>query len=380
MHRALNALKKNENPNEAETEKRMSKILTIDIGAGTMDVLYLDTESELHFKAVVLSPVRTIAERIRTASGRLLILGGEMGGGAVSQAIKQRAQTETVLISEAASKTLSHDPDRVRGLGLEVIEEAQAQDLVDAGGHRVLTLSDLELERIQGIVEGFGVPFEMDVVGVCVQDHGVAPKGVSRLDYRHNHFCPVLDQSPRPDALLYRGDEVPLDMNRLCTLRDSALKLPSSSVYIMDSGMAAILGATLDARVRACGPAIVLDVATSHTVAACFEGDELCSFVEYHTKDIRTERMDSLLKELADGQIQHQQILAEGGHGAYTRRALGLDSIEIILSTGPRRSMLAGSSHPIQLGAPLGDNMMTGTVGLFEAIRRREGWSEIPYD
>ena len=90
--------------------------------------------------------------------------------------------------------------------------------------------------------------------------------------------------------------------------------------------------------------------------------------------------MDSLLKELADGQIQHQQILAEGGHGAYTRRALGFDSIEIILSTGPRRSMLAGSSHPIQLGAPLGDNMMTGTVGLLEAIRRREGWSEIPYD
>jgi len=42
--------------------------------------------------------------------------------------------------------------------------------------------------------------------------------------------------------------------------------------------------------------------------------------------------------------------------------------------------MLAGSSHPIQLGAPLGDNMMTGTVGLLEAIRRREGWSEIPYD
>jgi uncharacterized protein (DUF1786 family) len=89
-----------------------------------------------------------------------------MGGVLYQQAIKQRAQTETVLISEAASKTLSHDPDRVRGLGLEVIEEAQAQDLVDAGGHRVLTLSDLELERIQGIVEGFGVPFEMDVVGV----------------------------------------------------------------------------------------------------------------------------------------------------------------------------------------------------------------------
>jgi len=31
------------------------------------------------------------------------------------------------------------------------------------------------------------------------------------------------------------------------------------------------------------------------------------------------------------------------------------------------------------LGAPLGDNMMTGTVGVLEAIRRRKGLQAFSY-
>ncbi len=350
----------------------MSRVLTVDIGAGTMDILYLDTESDQHYKAVVRSPVRTTAERVLAAKGPLLIVGGEMGGGAVSQAIRERAVDGEVLISEAAAATISHNPDAVRRNGLTIVDEEQAQVLARSGGYTTVTLADLELDRIRGIVEGFGVDYEFDVVGVCVQDHGVAPPGVSHLDYRHNHYRPILDANPTPDALLYSGDEVPGDMSRLSYVRDVARNLPTSSIYIMDSGMAAILGATLDVQVRASERALVLDVATSHTVAAAFEGNELCAFVEYHTKDITVERIDALLRELADGEVEHAQILAEGGHGAYTRRALGFDSVDIILSTGPRRELLAGSSHTIVPGAPLGDNMMTGTVGLLEAIRRRK--------
>ncbi len=355
----------------------MSRILSIDIGAGTMDVLYFDTASELHYKAVVRSPVRTIAERVRTAPGRLLVVGSEMGGGAVSAALKQRAITEEVLISQAAAATLSHDLDRVGALGLEVIDDERSDELLLAGEHTPIALADLELERIERIVDGFGVAFDFDVIGVCVQDHGVAPVGVSHLDYRHNHYRPILDAQPTPDALLYRAEEVPEDMSRLLAVRDTARQMPGRSIYIMDSGMAAILGATLDARVRGRRNAIVLDVATSHTVAACFAGDELCAFVEYHTKDIELQRMNSLLRELAEGELSHEQVLAEGGHGAYTRRAIGFGNVEIILSTGPRRALLDGSSLPIVPGAPLGDNMMTGTAGLLEAIRRREGWGEL---
>jgi uncharacterized protein (DUF1786 family) len=357
----------------------MSRILTIDVGAGTMDVLYFDTESELHYKAVVSSPVRTTAERILNARGKLLIVGGEMGGGAVSMALKQRATDDEVLISETAAMTLSHDLNKVRDMGLVVIPAEQARNLEADDNYTSIDLSDLELERIKSIVTGFGVAFDFDVVGICVQDHGVAPPNTSHLDYRHNHFRAILDAQPTPDALLYHADEVPEDMSRLRSVCNVAREFPSPSIYIMDSGMAAILGATLDPRVRNCTHSIVLDVATSHTVAASFIGDELCGFVEYHTKDIKLDRVDLLLQELANGELEHAQILAEGGHGAYTRRSPGFESVEIILATGPRRALIAGSSHDIVFGAPLGDNMMTGTLGLIEAISRREGWENMTY-
>jgi len=77
--------------------------------------------------------------------------------------------------------------------------------------------------------------------------------------------------------------------------------------------------------------------------------------------------------DLADGRLLHSQVIAEGGHGAYIRKALGLEAIELIVATGPKRRLVANSKLPITFGAPLGDNMMTGTAGLLEAIKRRKG-------
>jgi len=121
------------------------------------------------------------------------------------------------------------------------------------------------------------------------------------------------------------------------------------------------------------------DILISGTVGAALQDGELCAFFEYHTKDIALARFETLVRELADGSLEHARILAEGGHGAYTRRALGFEQVEIILATGPKRSLIRGSSLPIALGAPLGDNMMTGTVGLLEAIRRRKGLEPMDY-
>ena len=58
----------------------MSRFLLLDIGAGTMDVLFYDDVSRKHFKAVVKSPVRTVAEKAAGLSGNLLVTGTEMGG------------------------------------------------------------------------------------------------------------------------------------------------------------------------------------------------------------------------------------------------------------------------------------------------------------
>jgi uncharacterized protein (DUF1786 family) len=123
----------------------------------------------------------------------------------------------------------------------------------------------------------------------------------------------------------------------------------------------------------------VLDIATSHTVGAALAGEEIAGFFEYHTQDITLEKLEDLLRNLADGKLSHQQILSEGGHGAFLRQAVSFSAIETIVATGPKRKLLAQSKLPVEFGAPWGDNMMTGTVGLLEALRRHKGLEPITY-
>jgi len=262
----------------------------------------------------------------------------------------------------------------VRSMGIKVISDAEAEALRDDQGLSHLRIGDLDIDRLRQLLQGLGVPFSFDVAGICAQDHGIPPEGVSHLDYRHSFFKARLDETPYPQALLYRNDEVPPTFNRLTSLAKSAKAL----LYLMDSGMAAILGAVLDPVTSRHERVLTLDMATSHTVGAALEQGQICGFFEYHTRDITIERLETLLRQLADGNLDHAVILQEGGHGAYLRKSFGFRAAEIIVATGPKRGMLRRSRLPIVFGAPLGDNMMTGTAGMLEAIRRRKGLEPLP--
>jgi uncharacterized protein (DUF1786 family) len=357
----------------------MHKFLMIDIGAGTMDILYYDAETDLHYKAVVKSPVRYLAERAGRSTGNLLVVGSEMGGGPITQALIARAKAAEVVISVSAAATLNHDLDKVRSWGIKVVENERAEDLRRTQSHTVITLGDLDPARLEQIVKSFGVPFEFDAVAICAQDHGVPPPRISHLDFRHNLFKDRLADNPYPHTLLYSDKEVPDTMNRLKSIAQSALKLPAAEIYVMDSGMAAILGASMDSLAQGKKPVLLLDIATSHTVGAAMAGEEIAGFFEYHTQDITLEKLETLLHDLAEGKLSHRQILAEGGHGAFLLQAVGFSAIEVIIATGPKRKLVAKSRLPIQFGSPWGDNMMTGTVGLLEALRRRKDLRPIVY-
>jgi len=357
----------------------MSQFLMVDIGAGTMDVLWYDTEAELHYKAVVKSPVRYLAEKAAELSGNLLISGTEMGGGPITTVLKKRAKMAEVLMSASAAASLHHNPALVRSWGIDIVEDTKIENLRRQENYSHLVLGDLEVERLRQIVESFGVPFRFDAVAICAQDHGVPPAGISHLDYRHNLFKSRLQEKPYPHVLLYRNDEIPRAMNRLSSIAQTAGAIPTEEIYVMDSGMAAILGGSMDVLARNKERVIILDVATSHTVAAAVLGDEVAGFFEYHTADITLDRLEALLVELCDGKIEHGRILNEGGHGAYLRTAIGFKDVDAIIATGPKRRLVESSRFPIAFGAPLGDNMMTGTVGLLEALRRRKGLEPISY-
>lgn len=351
----------------------------LDVGAGTLDILYFDTDSNLHYKAVVRSPVRVMADDIRQTTGNLVVTGGEMGGGPVSQALIERARSAEVVMSHTAAATIHHDLQRVANHGIRVVETAEAEQLKSDSRFSHIRAGDLQLDRIKHLVQGFGVPFEFDAVAVCAQDHGAAPPGVSHLDFRHRMFTKVLDANPAPQALLYRSDQVPREMNRLSTIAKDAGALPTDRIYVMDSGMAAILGASKDMLAEKRDRILVLDIATSHTVGAALMGGRLYGFFEYHTKDVTAGRLDQLLKDLPDGRLSHEQILGEGGHGAYCHDSFGYDNVELILATGPKRRLAIDSTLTLVFGAPWGDNMMTGTVGLLEAVRQREALAPIAF-
>lgn len=358
----------------------MARYLMLDIGAGTLDMLYVDTKADLHYKAVIRSPVRVLADAIRCSPGDLLVTGGEMGGGPVSQALIERAGTHTVAMSGESAATIHHDPRRVAAHGIRIVDADEARRLERDTGYARIHTADIQPDRLRRIVEGFGVPFEFDAVAVCAQDHGVAPPDVSHLDFRHNLFTAALAEDPTPQALLYEARRVPAAMNRLTTIaRDTRDHLPTGKVYVMDSGMAAILGTAMDIRAAGDQPVLVLDIATSHTVGAAMQAGTLCGFFEYHTKDVRAPLLDRLLRDLAEGRLSHAKVLADGGHGAYIRRPVGFDTVSRILATGPKRRLAADCRLPITFGAPWGDNMMTGTVGLLEAVRQREGAPPITY-
>lgn len=351
----------------------MNRFLMVDIGAGTMDILFFDMASGLHYKAVVKSPVLTIAEKADDLPGHLLITGVEMGGGRLSELLKRRTQDAEVVMSASAAATIHHNPERVRSLGIHVVEDAEAEFLKAKKKYNHLHLADLDITHLERIVRGFGVPFSFESIGICAQDHGVPPEGVSHLDYRHRLFKTRLDESPFPHVLLYGKEDIPHTFNRLTSIAKCAEGIPCEEIYVMDSSMAAILGASLDSQSAGNRKMLVMDIATSHTVGAALKDGEIAGFFEYHTRDITLPRLENLLKDLADGEIQHEKILEEGGHGAYFRKAIGFQKTDTIIATGPKRSMLKNSKLPIRLGAPLGDNMMTGTVGVFEAIRRVKG-------
>ena len=357
----------------------MSKFLMIDVGAGTMDILHYDTDTDLHYKTVVKSPVRSLAEKVDRTIGDLLVLGNEMGGGPITQVLIERAKMTAVVMSVSSAATLNHDLEKVKSWGIKLVEDDEAQELKKDKNYTAITLGDLELQRLEQIVKSFGVPFEFDAVAICAQDHGVPPPGVSHLDFRHNLFQECLTDNPYPHSLLYRDRDVPHTMNRLKSIARNALKLPAAEIYVMDSGMAAILGASMDRLAPEGKPVLLLDIATSHTVGAAVTGKELAGFFEYHTQDITLEKLENLLHDLAEGQLSHRQILAEGGHGAFLRRAVGFNAVATIIATGPKRKLVARSNLPIQFGAPWGDNMMTGTVGLLEALRRRYNLKPIVY-
>src|SRR3990172_5376285 len=100
------------------------RILAIDIGTGTQDVLLFDSEAVLEncVQMVLPSPTQIVAKRVEaaTAARRDVLLGGvTMGGGPNSWAVERHLSAGLrVFATPDAARTFNDDLEEVREMGV----------------------------------------------------------------------------------------------------------------------------------------------------------------------------------------------------------------------------------------------------------------------
>ncbi len=354
------------------------KILALDIGAGTEDVLlYDDGKKSLEncVKMVLPSPSQVFAAKVREATRLykdLFISGDIIGGGAFAFALRDHIEKGLrVVMTENAAYTVRNDLGEVRELGIEVVSgENEPKDFTGI----TFRIEEVNLRKLEVFLKDFNEsPSDVDVVAVAVQDHGVFPKGMSNRRFRIQKMKELLKDSPKPETLAFREDEIPSHFLRMKSAAlASRRQLPRAKVLLMDTSPAAILGCLKDPVVEKADPLLAVNVGNGHTMAAIISDGKIAGVMEHHTRLLTPQKIERLLVNFADGKLTDEEVFKDKGHGLFfLAKPPSFSKIEKVAATGPNRNILAKTSLPVHFAAPAGDVMMTGPIGLVEAAKSK---------
>ena len=356
------------------------KILTVDVGTGTQDIFLYDSRLDLEngFKLVVPSPTMIVHRRLREATrlGQpVLLTGVTMGGGPSAWAAEDhiRAGLEIYATPDAA-RSFNDDLDVGKEMGVRLVSEDEAKKLPDLVQR--LELRDFDLDAITRALAQFGVGLEdLSAVGVAVFDHGNSPPGYSDRQFRFDYLNLRICTENRLSAFAYRAEDVPPIMTRLQAVVQSAKQkahpaLERAPLIVMDTAPAAILGATFDLQVKAHSRIMVVNIGNFHTLAFRLGPSGIEGVFEHHNGLINQTQLENLLRALADGLLAHVDVFGDHGHGAliYEPTPLSLEDSDFgVVVTGPRRSLMRGSSLRPYFAVPFGDMMIAGCFGILAA-------------
>jgi uncharacterized protein (DUF1786 family) len=354
------------------------KILALDIGAGTEDVLLYDDKKksvENCVKMVLPSPSQVFAEKVREATRLykdVLIEGDIIGGGAFAHALRNHVKKGLrVIMTENAAYTVRNVLTEVRDLGIVVTTEENG---LRSFKGETLAVEEVNLALLQDFLSEFDETLsDVDVVAIAVQDHGVFSKGTSNRRFRIQKMKELLKGNPRPENLAFAEKEIPSYFLRMKSAAlASRRQLPGAKVLLMDTAPAAILGCLKDPVVEQTNPVLAVNVGNGHTMAAIISEGDIVGVVEHHTRLLYPQKIEQLLISFGDGKLGDEEVFKDNGHGMFfLKELLGFSKIEKIAATGPNRNILAKTNLPVHFAAPAGDVMMTGPIGLVEATKRK---------
>lgn len=346
------------------------RILAIDMGTGTQDILVFDSDNhvENNVKLVVPSATEIAARRIRAAhkARRAVVLTGTVaGGGPCSWALEAHLKDGgNAFATPEAAQTIDDDLARVEELGVTLISEDEA---LRTDGERV-ELHDLDLDALRAALAKFEVPGDFDGFALGCLDHGAAPPGVSDRLFRFEHLRRVVEA--RNDLLAFAtpADALPEYLTRArAMVREAAKQAPT---VFMDTGPAAALGALHDEAVAGAGETITINLGNMHLLAFHLRGRKIASLYEHHTGELDAARIVRFTQELAQGTLTHEVVFNSSGHGTFhADRSLVSDGLPgVVAATGPQRSKIRGSALRPHFAAPFGDMMIGGCFGLLRAF------------
>ncbi len=333
------------------------RALCLDIGSGTQDVFYFNSELEPENcpKFVLPSPARQVAARLAalTAAERPVYLTGRNMGGGFFKAFQAHLKAGLPLAAHPdAVWALTDDPQRLAATTSVTITSRRPP------GYVPISLADYDPGFWKAFLGAAGLP-EPDAVLACAQDHGLHP-GKSSREGRFKLWERFLRQAGgRPDGLVY--DTPPPELTRLAVLQESIGGGP-----VADTAAAAVLGALTDAalaaRSRETGVMLV-NMGNSHILAALIFRRRIHGIYEHHTGMLSPDELWADLARFRRGALACQEVFDQGGHGCLTLELPAEAGIFPFTSViGPKRGQLQG--FDADFPSPGGDMMLTGCFGL----------------
>lgn len=349
------------------------ELLCVDIGSGTQDILILDTEKSVEnaIQLVLPSPTVLAARKIEAASSArqsILFTGETMGGGACTWALREHlAAGLPAWATPDAARTFNDDLEEVAAWGVRIIPPDEVQNLrPDA---RIET-KDVSVDTLASMLAAWDIRLRPDVVAVAVLDHGAAPPGESDRIFRFQNLARQLSSNRSLEGFMMLPAEVPEYLTRMRAVVRSVTGWP---LLLMDTGPAAVAGASLDPAVARHKRRLCLNAGNSHLIAFHLEGDLVFGMLEHHTSQLEESgRLDAVIGRLLSGELTAAEVQEEGGHGAVVFES-GPQPFAAV--TGPRRRMAAASRLAPCFAAPFGSMMLAGCFGLARAAALKfPGW------
>src|SRR6202165_1021855 len=345
------------------------RILAIDVGTGTQDILILEAGGliENAVQLIMPSPTALLADRVKQATQErvdLVLTGVTMGGGPGHWAVVAHLKAgRKIYAPPDAAGTFDDGLDHVAAMGIRIVDSPDAMN-----GVRQLELRDFYLAELMEALRAFSVSTVFDAIAVAVFDHGAAPPGVSDRRFRFDYLREQVERGIGLEGFGFLAAEIPARMTRMqAVARDWTGPEP---LFLIDTGPAAILGALDDAVVAASDRVVVLNLGNFHTIAALLQERRIAGLFEHHTGELTRPKLEQYLDALATGSLSNDQVFNDMGHGALE---LGVNASppKRLAVTGPRRGLLDGSRLAPHLAGGASGMMLAGCFGLLRALAAR---------